>query len=371
MKVALVHDYLKDAGGAERVLKVLTEIFPDAPVYTSFRVKDSEADKLFKDKVILESLLAPILRPWRLYSPLRFLVPIIWGSFDLSKYDLVITSASNYIAKGFKIGTNTKVICYCHTPPRFLYGFKTGLDWQKYPLVKVYGNLIKSFLKKYDYNAAQKINYWIANSINVQDRIKRFYGKDSTVIYPPVDVEKIIKASKNTNKSEYFLIVARLVGSKGLLEAVKAANELNINLKIVGTADGFTSVENELKSAGKSNIQFLGRLSDDELWKIYSGAKGFIALAKDEDFGMTAVESQAAGTPVIAFNGGGFKESIINNKTGILIDDLNINTLENAFKKFNKTKWDKKVIQNNAKKFSKENFKREMIKFVRKVMKNA
>ncbi len=367
MKVALVHDYLKDAGGAERVLKVLSDMYPSAPIYTSFKVEGSDADKIFKDKKVHESFLAPILKIWRLYSPLRFLLPIIWGSFDLSKYDLVITSSSNYIARGFRVGKNTKVICYCHTPPRFLYGFKTGYDWRKNIFVRIYGEVIGYYLRIFDKDSANKINYWIANSKNVQERIKKFYNKDSIVIYPPVNVSEIINATKNIKKENYFLIVSRLVGSKGLLETVKLANDLNLSLKIVGSADGFTSVENELKAIGRNNVEFLGRVEDPDLWKLYAQALGFIALARDEDFGITVVESLAAGTPVIAFNGGGFKESVVDGKTGILINDTNTETLKIAIKKFNKTKWDKKIIQENAKRFSKDNFEKEIKEFVRKV----
>lgn len=385
MRTALVHDYLKDAGGAERVLKVLTEIYPDAPIYTSFRVKDSDADKIFKEKEIHESFLAPLLKIWRLYSPLRFLLPIIWGSFDLSGYDLVITSSSNYIARGFRVGKDTKVVCYCHTPPRFLYGFKTGYDWRKNIIVRIYGEIIRVYLKFFDQMAAKKINYWIANSKNVADRIKRFYNKDSIVIYPPVDVQSHFKnsllrgpASQSASRSffenaPYFLVVSRLVGSKGLVETVRLADKLDFKLKIVGSADGFTSVEEHLKKIGKENVEFLGRVSDQDLWNLYKNAKGFIALAQDEDFGLTVVEAQAAGTPVVAFNGGGFKETVIDGKTGILVDSLDEKTLKKAIRKIEK--WNKpslrlrrkKIILENAKRFSKERFKREMLEFVGKI----
>lgn len=368
MKIALVHDYLKDAGGAERVLKVLTELYPKAPIYSSFCVYGSDAYNIFKNKEIHESFLAPILKIWRLYSPLRFLLPIVWGSFDLSKYDLVITSSSNYIARGFRVGKNTKVICYCHTPPRFLYGFKTGYDWKKNIFVRIYGEVIGYFLRIFDKATTRNINYWIANSKNVQARIKKFYDKESTVIYPPVDVEEIMKATKNIKKENYFLIAARLVGSKGLIETVGLANKLNINLRIVGSADGFTSVEDYLKRIGGENVEFLGRVSDEKLWRLYAGAKGFIALAKDEDFGMTVVEAQAAGTRVIAFNGGGFRESVIDGKTGILINDLSERTLERAIKKIDTLKFNTKILRANAKRFSKENFEKNFLSFVDKVV---
>jgi len=380
LKVALVHDYLKDAGGAERVLKVLTEIYPEAPIYTSFRVRDSDAGRIFDGREIHESFLAPILKIWRLYSPLRFLLPIIWGSFDLSKYDLVITSSSNYIARGFRVGKNTKVVCYCHTPPRFLYGFKTGYDWKKNIIVRIYGEIIGWYLRIYDKATAQRINYWIANSRNVAERIMRFYGKESVVIYPPVTVShressflrgpasQSASLSGSLDAKPYFLTVSRLVGSKGLVETVKLANRLNFHLKVVGSADGFTSVEDHLKKIGRENVEFLGRVSDKELWDLYKNAKGFIALARDEDFGLTVVEAQAAGVPVIAFNGGGFRESVVDGKTGILINDLKERTLENAIKKFERMKWNKRVILKNTERFSKQNFIRDFKEYINSCM---
>ncbi len=356
MKVALVHDYIKDAGGAERVLQVLSQIYPKAPIYTAFYSQNSPAGIIFKDKKIIESPFGFFIKHFRLYSPFRFLLPWIWGSIDLSDYDLVITSCSNYIARGFKVGDKTKVVAYCHTPPRFLYGFKTGFDWKKNRFIRLYGNFLAHFLRIFDYLSAQKINYWIANSQNVKDRIQKYYRKTATVIYPPIETKKLNEAANNLKKENYFLIVSRLVGAKGLEEAIKAANELNLPLKIVGDAQGFTSVSNALQKTANKNIEFVGRVVDEQLWNLYAKAKGFVALAKDEDFGMTVVEAQAGGTPVIAFNGGGFKETVIDGKTGILIEDTDKKTIEKALIRFNKTKWDKKVIMKNAQKFSKESF---------------
>ena len=202
MKIALVHDYIKEFGGAERVLKTLSEMYPSAPIYTAFRVKNSTADKEFKNIKIIESWLAPLLKIWRLYSPLRFLAPVIWGSFDFSDYDLVITSCSWYITRGFKVGKNTKVIAYCHTPPRWLYGYEMSVGFTKYWPVKIYAAIVGHFMRIYDFNTAQKINNWIANSENVKKRIMKFYKKDSTVIYPPIDTEKIELLTKNIKKED-------------------------------------------------------------------------------------------------------------------------------------------------------------------------
>jgi hypothetical protein len=166
MKVALVHDYIKEYGGAERVLEALTEIFPDAPIYTAFCTKSSEAYKHFKDKQIITSWaqFIPLFKS-KLYSPLRFLTPLIWGSFNLSEYDLVISSSSWYIAKGFKKPDDKfKEFCYCHTPPRWLYGYTTSVNFQRYWPVKVYALIVGHCLRLYDFKQAQKVDYFIANS---------------------------------------------------------------------------------------------------------------------------------------------------------------------------------------------------------------
>src|SRR3989338_3123105 len=200
MRVALVHDYIKEFGGAERVLKVLSEMYPEAPIYTAFSVKGSTAEKEFKGSKIIESWLAPLLKIGKLYSPLRFLTPLVWRSFDLSEYDLVITSCSWYITRGFKISPKTKVVAYCHTPPRWLYGYETSVGFTKYWPVKVYSAIVGHIMRMYDFKTAQPIKFWIANSENVAARIHKFYRKESSVIYPPVDVEKIGEETKILGK---------------------------------------------------------------------------------------------------------------------------------------------------------------------------
>ena len=206
MKIALVHDYLKEYGGAERVLMTLHRLWPEAPIYTAFRVKDSTAGKEFVQAKIKESWLAPLLKLDHLYSPLRFLTPLIWKSFDFKDYDLVLTSASWYITRGFRVGKKTKVICYCHTPPRYLYGLPTSIEWQRYWPVRIYAAIVNHFLRLYDFKSAQQVDQFIVNSRNVQKRVKKFYRRDSTITYPPVAVEEIIKATKNLKPKNYFLI---------------------------------------------------------------------------------------------------------------------------------------------------------------------
>jgi len=395
MKVALVHDYIKEYGGAERVLETLTEIFPDAPIYTSFYKVNSQGYKHFKDKKIIASWVQyfPFFGS-KLYSPLRFLTPLIWGSFNLSEYDLVISSSSWYIAKGFKkSGDKFTEICYCHTPPRWLYGYNTSVNFQKYWPVKIYARIVGHFLRLYDYKQAQKVDYFIANSKEVQARIKKFYRRDSTVIYPPVSLngaevdtkifslsaqgsKKFNLKSEGSNESSenfvssradsYYFIVSRIVGAKGLDLAVEAALKLGFKLKIAGSPAGYSFEHDNLIKKSKDKVEFLGQVSDEELVTLYAQAKGFLALSKDEDFGITPVESQACGTPVIAFNGGGYKETVIDGKTGILFNDYSVEGLITAIKKFESVKLNPKDCIEQSQKFSKERFEKEIKEFIEK-----
>jgi glycosyltransferase involved in cell wall biosynthesis len=366
MKIALVHDYIKEFGGAERVLRTLSDMYPKAPIYTAFRVKGSEGDKAFENREVRESFLAPLLKVWKLYSPLRFLAPLVWRSMDLSEFDLVITSSSWYITRGFRVGKNTKVVCYCHTPPKYLYGYETSINLQKYWPVKIYAWVVNHFLRLYDLWSVDTVDKWVVNSLNVQNRVKKFYKKDSMVIYPPIEVGKFIDASKDVGKKDYFLIVSRLVGSKGLQEAAMAAKKEGFKLKISGSKAGLSGVAGNLEKLGGEMIELLGRVSDEKLPRLYAEAKGFIALARDEDFGITPVEAMASGTPVIAFNGGGFKESVVDGVTGVLINDTKEETIGRAVKKILDTKWDKKELQKQAEKFSKEKFEMGIKRVVEK-----
>lgn len=373
LKIAIVHDYIKEFGGAERVLEALCEIYPEAPIYTAFCDKSSTAYERFKNRKIIQSWAAQIPFFPKLASPLRFLTPLIWGSFNFSDYDLVISSASWYVTKGF--GTNQSLegrkpveICYCHTPPRWLYGYNTSINFQKFLIVRLYAKIVGSFIRNYDFKRAQKVNYFIANSKEVQARIKKFYQRDSTVIYPPVSLSDVRFKTKDLGK-DYYFIVSRIVGAKGLDLAVEAAVKEGFSLKIAGSPAGYYFEHDKLLKKAeddnperkpKGKVEFLGQVTDEELAKLYKGAKAFLALAKDEDFGITPVEAMLSGTPVIAFNGGGYKETVIDGKTGILFNDYSVNGLIEAIKKFEKAKINSKDCIEQAQKFSKERFKKEI-----------
>jgi glycosyltransferase involved in cell wall biosynthesis len=200
----------------------------------------------------------------------------------------------------------------------------------------------------------------VANSKNVHNRIEKYYRRDSSVIYPPVEIPEISRVQKEI----YYLVISRIVGGKGLDLAVKTAVRLGINLKIAGSPAGYYTEYKKLQKLSKNNVEFLGQVDDNEMAKLYAGAKAFLALSEDEDFGMTPVESMLSGTPVIAFRGGGYLESVIENKTGIFFDQANVESLSEAIRKFEKMKFKPEDCINQAKKFSKERFKREMREFV-------
>ena len=368
MKIALVHDYLNEFGGAERVLLALTEIWPDAPIYTAFYRKDSPAYERFKNKKVFASWAQkiPFFTKY-LHSPLRFLAPLIWRSFDFSEYDLIVSSASWYVTKGFGTrGTGRQKpveICYCHTQPRWLYGYKTSIEFQKYWPVALYAKVIGHFMRKYDFLAAQKVDYFIANSQNVAKRIKKIYRRDSEVIYPPVEIPKISRVQKG----DYYLVISRIVGGKGLDLAVKTAVKLGIKLKIAGRPAGYYMEYKKLQKLAKNVVEFLGYVDDKKMVGLYAGAKAFLALAEDEDFGITPVESMLAGTPVVAYRGGGYLESVVDGKTGVFFDNQSVEDLTAAIKKFEGMKFNSEDCVSRARKFSKERFKKEMLEFIDRV----
>ncbi len=363
LRVALVHDYLNEFGGAERVLLALSEIWPEAPIYTAFYKQDSSAYQRFKNKDVRPSWAQKIpgFASGKLHSPLRFLTPLIWNSFDFSSYDLVISSASWYITKGFKNKGKAVEICYCHTPPRWLYGYPTSVELQKYLTVRIYAALVGHFLRLYDFRAAQRVDYFVANSKNVASRIKKFYRRQSAVIYPPI--EKL--DYPDVPKEDFYLIIGRIVGGKGFELAIKAVNQLGLNLKIAGQPAGWNQEEKRLRQMAGDKVEFLGYVSDQKLAELYTQAKGFFVLATDEDFGMTPVEAMMAGTPVIAYRGGGYLETVVEEKTGVFFDQPTVDSLIKAIKKFEKTIFSSADCRQWAEKFSKDRFKKEIKDFVR------
>jgi len=363
MKIALVHDYIKEYGGAERVLEALTEIYPQAPIYTTVYLPSflGPHRARFKNLKIITSKAQYLPFKSKLISPLRLIAPSLFKSFDFSKYDVVIVSATgSYIPNSIN-KKNAVQISYTHTPPRYLYGYETARDWRKNVFSRALGILAIHFLRMWDFTYSKNVDFYIANSKEVQGRIKKFYRKDSTVIYPPVDLP--VRASNETTR-EYFLTGGRIARAKHTDLILDTFIKNGLPLKIFGK--GFAGFESELKDKiqGKTNIEFLGEVTDEEKFELMKNAKAFIFASQDEDFGITPVEAMANGCPVIAYKSGGVLESVIENKTGIFYNDLTINSLSKAISKFQKLKLKAEDCILQAQKFSKERFKKEIKEFV-------
>lgn len=369
VKIALVHDYLKEYGGAERVLEALHQLYPDAPVYTAF--VDQKALGIhwqkFADWNIQETWIAELPLYKKLFSPYRVFAPEAFADLDLSEFDVVISSSNAYFAKAVKVPNGTH-LCYCHTPARSLYGYSTMTDWKSNPLTRFFGTLINHYLRIVDYKIAQEVDIFIANSAETHKRIKKFYRRESEIIFPPVYIPKKIdeKVRKNALKEGYYLYVNRLAFAKHPEMAVQACTQLDLPLKVVGEGKIKTDLE---KMAGPS-VEFKGAVSDEELMKLYQGAKALLYPVEDEDFGIVPVEAMGHGVPVIAHNSGGPKETIIDTKTGVLFDDLSVDGVINAIKNFQKKSFSTTTITNHAKSFSQENFGQKVKKLVTKTLKN-
>jgi len=369
MKVALVHDQLREFGGAERVLISLKKIFPQADVYTTtFDLNSLGSHKsLIKDWKIYVSWFGKIPILNRFYSPFRFLTPLIWESFDFLKYDLVISSSGSWMSKGIKTKKPTLHISYIHHPPRYLYGYETAIEWQKYFFIKIYGHVVNHFLRIWDFVSSQRADYLIANSVETRLRIKKFYRRDAIVIYPPVNISILSKnfggqAKKTPN---YYITVSRLARAKHIDVLIKAANAARFNLKIVGSGRD----EERLKQIAGPTVEFLGNLSDKKLKKTYLYAKAFLFASRDEEFGIAVVEAMGYGLPVIAFKSGGIPEYVVDGKNGLLFDQLNESSLVKKIKELTNLSKEKylemrKEARKTAEKFSEKNFTNNILNFV-------
>jgi len=372
MKVAIVHDQLREFGGAERVLVALKKIYPQADIFTTtFDLNSLGIHKeLIKNWKVNVSWFGKIPFLNRFYSPFRFLTPLIWESFNFDKYDLVISSSGSWMSKGIKTNKPTIHISYIHHPPRYLYGYETAIEWQKYFLIKIYGYIVNHFLRIWDFTSSQRADFLIANSEETKRRIEKFYRRDAVVIYPPVNIpdSKLFKTIYNNLqpfKTDYFLTVSRLARAKHIDVLIKAANLAKFNLKIVGSGRDFE----RLKQTAGPTVEFLGNLSDQELKKIYLNAKAFLFASKDEEFGIAPVEAMGYALPVIAFRSGGLPEYLIDGKNGYLFDHLDENSLVEKVKKFESLKVEKlkkmrKEARKTAERFSEKIFKENILNFV-------
>ena len=363
LKVALVHDYLAEYGGAERVLEALHDLYPQAPVYTAFvdQTKLGPAWSKFKDWDIRSTWLTKIPFHKQLFSPLRIFAPQYFKTLDLSEYNLVISSTNAYFAKAVHVPNGVHV-CYCHTPSRSLWGYATMSDWKKNPLIKAIGTLINHYLRIVDVEVAQNVDYFIANSQETARRIGKFYQRSAKVIYPPV-----IMSNKNVSQKlhgSYFLYVNRLAWAKHPELAVAACLKLDLPLKVVGQGKMRQKLDAMVANLSNHKIEFLGAVSDQELDNLYAEAKALLYPVEDEDFGMVPVEAMAHGVPVIAHRSGGPLETVIPSQTGILFDDLSTQGLMEAIKNFKSADFNAQKIRQFAKQFSAQNFRQNIKEYL-------
>lgn len=371
MRVAIVHDYIKEYGGAERVVEAIHEIWPKAPIYTTVFLPwfAGPHRKKVEKWNVKTTFLQPLPFKAKLLSPFRLIAPWLFKTIDLSGYDLVIVSAAGtYTSPNFiKKGRKTLHICYCHTPPRYLYGYPVANLWETVlwrKVLKFFGQVPMHFLRIFDFESAQIPDYFIANSKEVAARIEKFYRKKSKVIYPPVDISEA-KKYRGLKKENFYLAGGRLARHKRQDLAVEVCTKLGLPLKVFGA--GFASYGvRELEKLAGPTVEFLGEVSDEEKWELMAKAKAFLFPSEKEDFGIVPVEAMAVGTPVIALRGGGVVESVIDGKTGIFFDEPTVESLTSAIKKFEKTRITPEDCTARAKKFSKEIFKKEIVDFVNK-----
>lgn len=361
MKVALVHDHLNQVGGAEMVLDALIALYPEAPVYTL--VYDKEAmGELFSGQEIRTSFLQllPLSHKW-----LKWLLPLMPTAtemYNLSWADLVISSSSAF-SKGIVTRPETMHICYCHTPTRYLWTDSVSyVNAQKVPgFVKWVIPFVLTYLRLWDRAAADRVDYFVANSKTVAQRIKTYYRRDSTVIYPPVAVERY---SIQEGEKLYFLAGGRLVDYKRIDLVIDAFNDLGLPLKIFGDGPELEA----LKERAGNTIEFVGRVSEDQKVNLFENAIAYLH-PQEEDFGITAVESMAAGRPVIAYAKGGATETVVDGVTGTLFTEQTVTDLKAAVMRVQSTAFNPQAIRSHAQQFSTEVFHKRMHEFVEQVCK--
>jgi glycosyltransferase involved in cell wall biosynthesis len=369
IKIALVHDFLIYPGGAERVLEVLSEMFPEAPIYTLLYDKEKMRGK-FANKVVITSFLQKFPRFLRKrYKYLLPLMPTAPETFDLREFDLVISSSGAW-SKGIVTKLNTIHVAYIHSPMRFVWDYNEKYIREKFHPSPLTTNFLIRFLLSYlrlwDYEAAQRPDYLVANSEYTEERIAKYYRRESTVIYPPAHNESGIGNYKSGEK-KYFLVVSRLSPYKKVDVVVEAFNKLELPLVIIGEGSQYKY----LKKIAKDNIKIIGWQNDEKIGEYYANARALI-FPTDDDFGLVPVEAMGRGVPVIAYRRGGATETVIEGITGEFFDAQTPEVLSDGVRRFieKENRYDKEAIKKRANEFSKERFKIELLEFINSKLKS-
>ncbi len=364
-RIALVQDYIKEFGGAEAVLETLSDIFPDAPIFTSIYKPEylgphqNRLQQKWQGRVH-QSFFQYIPFAHKIISPLRLLSPLAFKSFDFSQYDIIITSATGaYFPNSLK-KKNAKLICYCHTPPRYLYGLPTARKFTQNKVIKFLVDIINHFLRLHDFRYSQNVDQYLANSRTTAARIQKFYRKSSIIINPPVNLPKkvlkppFLRENVDSSTGGFFLAGGRLARAKRFDIAIQACNQLNLKLKIFGR--DFANTLEDLKKISSPTIEFIGEVTQEEKAQLYQNAQAFIFSADQEDFGIVPVESMAYGCPVIAYRSGGVTETVVENKTGVFFDELTPESCATAIQQFQKLKIKSSDCISRASEFSTAKF---------------
>lgn len=366
MKTAIVHDWIINIGGAERVLRELYKIFKDSDIYTLI-CKEEIAKKFgIENKRIKTSFLQSIPFSAKFYRYMLPLMPNAIESFDLSGYDLIISS-SHCVAKGVLTNSYQIHLAYVHTPMRYAWdmyhSYLRDSKFNKGLRGLIAGQIFKK-IRIWDLSTANRPDYYIANSYYVAKKIKKIYGKDSLVIYPPVDISLF---SLRDKKEDFYITAGRLVPYKKVDLIVEAFSRLK-DRKLIVIGKG--SEIRKLKSIATKNIDFIGHVDEKTLANYLGRAKAFI-FAAEEDFGILPVEAQGCGTPVIAFRGGGVTETVIDGKTGIFFEEQSAQAIIDAVKKFEEIeeRFSPAEIRKNSERFSTERFREEIISFIQSISK--
>lgn len=371
MKIALVHDYIKEYGGAERVLEELSDLYPSAKIYTSvYRPQflgphRERLEKKWQGRVV-QSWFNYIPFAHKLISPLRILSPLAFRFLIAGDYDLIISSATGaYFPNALKKRT-AKLICYCHTPPRYLYGYPTARIVTN-PLLLFIIDILNHLLRLLDFKYSRNVDQYIANSREVSARIQKFYRRDSIVVNPPIDLPKL--DTKKLIIKDYYLTGGRLASSKSFDLAILACLRLGRNLKVFGR--DFAGNQEYLRTLalGHPNIQILGEITTSEKNLLLSQARAYLNPGKDEDFGMTIPEAMALGCPVVAHASGGPLETVTS-KTGLLFTDHTATGLSQAILDFEKLKISRSDCLAHAEKYSTQSFRVSLRKAVASLITN-
>jgi glycosyltransferase involved in cell wall biosynthesis len=353
MRTAVVHDWLNGMRGGEKVLEALLEVYPQATIYTLFHQPGKVSPRIESHRIVT-SWLNRIPGVYRHYRNLLPLFPAAVESWDLSGFDLVISS-SHAVAKGVRTGGATH-ICYCHTPMRYVWDAEDDYSFGALR-ARVLG-AIRPRLQRWDCEAAGRVDQFIANSNFVRERIRTYYGREAEVIHPPIDTH-FFTPSANAAREDFYVSAGALVPYKRFDLVVQAFNKLDRRLVIAGSGPELT----RLRKIASSNVEIRGWVTDEELRQLYRSAKGLVFAAR-EDFGMVSVEAQACGCPVIAFGAGGSAETIRDGMNGILFAEQHVDDLVHAIRRFESMMWPQQQVRHRVETFSCETFQTRIRKLV-------